>query len=101
MRRVLLAGLLLLAGCGGGARPVRIAVGGQGALRFFPVYLARELGLFDAEGVQVSIDGLPGSAKAMQALLGGSADVGAGFYDQTIQIASEGRQVRAFVTLTR
>jgi NitT/TauT family transport system substrate-binding protein len=37
----------------------------------------------------------------MQALMGGSADVAAGFYDQTIQMAGEGRRVRSFVTLTR
>src|SRR5207245_3457429 len=41
------------------------------------------------------------SAIAMEALVGGSADVAAAFYDQTIQMAAEGRRVRSFVTLTR
>ena len=83
------------------ASSVRLAVGGQAALRFFPVYLARELGLFEQQGLQVEISDLSGSAKSMQALMGGSADVAAGFYDQTIQMAGEGRRVRSFVTLTR
>ncbi len=91
----------LLAGCGRPAHTIRLAVGGQAALRFLPVYLARELHLYEQQGVQVEIADLSGSAKAMQALMGGSADVAAGFYDQTIQMAGEGRRVRSFVTLTR
>jgi len=93
--------VILLAGCSPSRGPVRLAVGGQAALRFLPVYLARELGLYEQQGLQVEIADLSGSAKAMQALLGGSADVAAGFYDQTIQMAGEGRRVRSFVTLTR
>ena len=37
----------------------------------------------------------------MQALLGGSADVGAGADEQAIQMAAEGRQVRSFVLMMR
>jgi NitT/TauT family transport system substrate-binding protein len=91
----------LTPGCSRNPDSVRLAVGGQAALRFFPVYLARELGLYDQQGLRVTIADLSGSAKAMQALMGGSADVAAGFYDQTIQMAGEGRRVRSFVTLTR
>ena len=91
---------LNLGGCSRPAGSVRLAVGGQSALRFFPVYLARELGLFAQQGVQVEIADLSGSVKAMQALMGGSADVAAGFYDQTIQMAGEGRRVRSFVVFS-
>ena len=104
MKSAVTAGILvalLAAGCSRGDRTVRLAVGGQAALRFFPVYLARELGLYEQQGLDVTISDLTGSAKAMQALMGGSADVAAGFYDQTIQMAAEGRRVRSFVTLTR
>src|SRR5258708_28094297 len=83
------------------ASSVRLAVGGQAALRFFPVCLARELGLCEQQSLQGEISDLTGSARSMQALMGGSADVAAGFYDQTIQMAGEGRRVRSFVTLTR
>src|SRR5438067_5465264 len=92
---------VVLVGCSRNPASVRLAVGGQAALRFFPVYLARELGLYEQQGLHVTIADLSGSAKAMQALMGGSADVAAGFYDQTIQMAGEGRRVKSFVTLTR
>src|SRR5262249_49758992 len=42
-----------------------------------------------------------GGAKALQALVGGSADVVSGFYDHTIQMAAEGRELVAFVTMLR
>ena len=101
MKRAVFAAILACAACGPPKKDtVRIAVGGQSALRFLPVYLARELGYFEAEGLNVTIDGLAGSAKAMQAVIAGSADVGAGFYDQTIAIAAEGRDVRSFLTMT-
>src|SRR6266436_2363433 len=98
---VAVALVILLAGCSRPGHPVRLAVGGQAALRFLPVYLARELHLYEQQGIQVEIADLSGSAKAMQELMGGSAEVDAGFYDQTIQMSGEGRRVRSFVTLTR
>ena len=42
-----------------------------------------------------------GGSKALQALVGGSADVVSGFYDHTIQMAAEGRALTAFVTMLR
>ena len=45
--------------------------------------------------------GFAGGAKALQALVGGSADVVSGFYDHTIQMAAEGREIVAFVTMLR
>lgn len=86
---------------GSSSASVRIAVGGQAALRFFPVYLAHEIGAYKAEGLTVTIDGFPGSARALQALEGGSADVAAGFYDQTQTIQAEGRTVTSFFVLTK
>ena len=88
-------------GCGSAVSTVRIAVGGQAALRFFPIYLAQEIGAYQAEGLTVSIDGFPGSARALQALEGGSADVAGGFYDQTQTIQAEGRTVTSFFVLTK
>ncbi len=99
-RRLLLLALPLTS-CARRPDSIRLAVGGQAALRFLPVYLARELRLYEKEGLQVEIADLSGSVKAMQALMGGSADVAAGFYDQTIEMAGEGRRVRSFVTLSR
>jgi len=80
---------------------IRIAVGGQNQLIYLPVTLARELGFYRDEGLDIELQDHAGGAKALQALIGGSADVVSGFYDHTIQMAAEGRSLVAFVTMLR
>jgi NitT/TauT family transport system substrate-binding protein len=93
--------------CGGrspagqGAQHVRIAVGGQNQMVYLPTTLAQELGLYRDEGLDVELQDHAGGAKALQALVGGSADVVSGFYDHTIQMAAEGRELVAFVSMLR
>lgn len=93
----------LLAACG--PRPaqqrVRLAVGGAPQIIYLPVTLAQELGYFTAEGLNVEFQDYAGGAKALQSLLGGSADVVSGFYDHTIQMAAEGKSLQAFIVLVR
>ena len=111
MRAILLAaaivaGLATLA-CGGrtgddeAGRPVRIAIGGQTQMIYLATTLAQELGFYAGEGLAVELQDFEGGAKALQALVGGSADVVSGFYDHTIQMAAEGRSLVAFVTMLR
>jgi NitT/TauT family transport system substrate-binding protein len=83
-----------------GAR-VRLAVGGQNQMVYLPTTLAQELGFYRDEGLDVELQDFAGGAKALQALVGGSADVVSGFYDHTIQMAAEGRELTAFVTMLR
>jgi len=80
---------------------VRLAVGGQNQMVYLPTTLAQELGFYREEGLDVELQDLAGGAKALQALVGGSADVVSGFYDHTIQMAAEGRALVAFVTMLR
>jgi NitT/TauT family transport system substrate-binding protein len=80
---------------------VRLAVGGQAQMVYLPTTLAQELGFYREEGIDVELQDFPGGAKALQALVGGSADVVSGFYDHTIQMAAEGRELVAFVTILR
>jgi sulfonate transport system substrate-binding protein len=80
---------------------VRIAIGGQNQLIYLPTTLAGELGFYREEGLNVELQDLPGGSKALQALVGGSADVVSGFYDHTIQMAADGRELVAFVTMLR
>jgi NitT/TauT family transport system substrate-binding protein len=82
-------------------KPVRIAIGGQNQLIYLPTTLARELGFYREEGIEVELQDHAGGAKALQAMIGGSADVVSGFYDHTIQMAAEGRALIAFVTMLR
>ena len=94
-----------VAACGGrkhqGFHHVRLAVGGANQMVYLPTTLARELGFYRDEGIDVELQDFAGGAKALQALVGGSADVVSGFYDHTIQMAAEGREMIAFVTMLR
>src|SRR5262245_16405117 len=94
----------LSAACGAepsrGSR-VRLAIGGQTQMVYLPTTLAQELGFYKDEGLDVELQDFQGGAKALQALVGGSADVVSGFYDHTIQMAAEQRELIAFVTMLR
>jgi NitT/TauT family transport system substrate-binding protein len=102
---VALVALVSALACGGRAdhdrRRVRIAVGGQTQLIYLPTTLAQELGFYREEGVEAELQDFAGGAKALQALVGGSADVVSGFYDHTIQMAADGREFVAFVSMLR
>ena len=97
--------VVLIVACGpaggSGRVNVRIAVGGQNQMIYLPTTLARELGFYKEEGLDVDLQDFAGGSKALQALVGGSADVVSGFYDHTIQMAAEGRPLVAFVTMLR
>jgi NitT/TauT family transport system substrate-binding protein len=94
----------LVAGCGksrSAGDHVRLAIGGQNQMVYLPTTLAQQLGFYAEEGLDVELQDFQGGAKALQALVGGSADVVSGFYDHTIQMAAEGRELVAFVTMLR
>src|SRR5215471_6835914 len=80
---------------------VRLAVGGQSALYYLPLTVTDRLGYFKDEGLAVEISDLQGGSKALQALLGGSADVVTGAFDHTIQMQAKGQAITAVVQLGR
>ncbi len=94
--------LLLLAGCGS-RKPadIKIAIGGQAQLIYLPATMAQELGFYKEAGLNVTLLDFPGGAKSLEALMGGSTDVVCGFYDHTIQMAAQGKDLRAFVAMLR
>ncbi|HMD34326.1 MAG TPA: ABC transporter substrate-binding protein [Vicinamibacterales bacterium] len=95
-------GCVTAAGCARGrSETVRIAIGGQNQLIYLPTTLARELGFYRDEGLDVELQDFQGGAKALQAAVGGSAEIVSGFYDHTIQMAADGKSYVAFVTMTR
>jgi len=77
------------------------AIGGQNQLLYLPTTLAQELGFYKDEGLNVELQDFAGGSKALQALVGGSADVVSGFYDHTIQMQAEGREMLAFTSMLR
>ena len=76
---------------------VTIAVGGKAALYYLPLTLAEQLGYFRDAGLDVEILDFPGGAKALQAMMGGSADVVSGGFDHTIVMQARGQKLTAFV----
>lgn len=65
-----------------------------------PAALADSLGYFKEEGMAVTFEMLATSAKAAEALIAGSTDVITGIYEQTLQLAAEGRSLRSFVLVS-
>jgi NitT/TauT family transport system substrate-binding protein len=78
---------------------VTIAVGGKSALYYLPLALAERLGYFKEEGLEVEIADFAGGSKALQAMLGGSADVTAGGFDHVIVLQARGQKLQAFVLM--
>lgn len=76
---------------------VAIAVGGKASFYYLPLTLAEQLGYFKAEGLEVEISDFSGGARALQAVVGGSADVVSGAYEHTINLQNKGQIFQAFV----
>jgi NitT/TauT family transport system substrate-binding protein len=76
---------------------VVLAVGGRTTLYYLPLTLADRLGYFKDEGLDVEINDFPGGSKALQALIGHSADVVSGAYEHTIVMQTLAQKVQAFV----
>ncbi|MEO7031764.1 MAG: ABC transporter substrate-binding protein, partial [Herbaspirillum sp.] len=76
---------------------VSIAVGGKNLFYYLPLTIAEQLGYFKDEGLQVTISDFAGGSKALQALIGGSADVVSGAYEHTINMQAKAQPITAFV----
>ena len=80
---------------------VSIAVGGKSQFYYLPLTIAERLGYFKDEGLDVEISDFEGGSKALQAVVGGSADVVAGAWENTIDQQPKGLQLQGFVLLGR
>ncbi len=74
-----------------------IAVGGKNLLYYLPLTIAEQRGYFKAEGLDVTIVDFAGGARALQAVVGGSADVVSGAFEHTVNMQHKGQRMRAFV----
>jgi sulfonate transport system substrate-binding protein len=83
------------------AQTVRLAVGGKPVIFYLPLTVTERLGYFKAEGLDVEISDFAGGARALQSLIGGSADVVTGAFDHTIQMAIKNQPIVATVQLGR
>jgi len=73
-----------------------IAVGGKNLLYYLPLTIAEQRGYFKAEGLDVTIVDFAGGARALQAVVGGSADVVSGAFEHTVNMQHKGQAMRAF-----
>jgi NitT/TauT family transport system substrate-binding protein len=80
---------------------VSIAVGGAGCLCYLPTVLAKQLGEYDKAGVEVELIDFKGGSQALQAVIGGSADVVSGYYDHCVNLAAKGQVLTSFVVYDR
>jgi NitT/TauT family transport system substrate-binding protein len=71
-----------------------LAVGGKTLVAYLPLTIADSMGLFKKEGLNVEISDFAGGAKALQALVGGSADVVCGAYEHTIFMQAKGVKIK-------
>ncbi len=76
---------------------VTIAVGGKNLLYYLPLTIAEQRGYFKDEGLDVSIVDFAGGSRALQAVVGGSADVVSGAFEHTVNMQFKGQPMRAFV----
>jgi NitT/TauT family transport system substrate-binding protein len=74
---------------------ITLAVGGKTLVAYLPLTIAERLGLFEKEGLKVAINDFQGGARALQSLVGGSADVVCGAYEHTILTRAKGQPIRA------
>jgi NitT/TauT family transport system substrate-binding protein len=105
---VALSVLMVCIGTSLHAQPVKpekpklvLAVGGKQGMIYLPLTVAERLGYFKEAGLDVDIQNLAGGGQALRALIGGSADVVSGFYDHTIQMAAQGKKIKAVVMQQR
>jgi NitT/TauT family transport system substrate-binding protein len=76
---------------------ISIAVGGKAAFYYLPLTISEQLGYFKAEGLDIEVSDFAGGARALQAVVGGSADVCSGAFEHTINLQSKNQMFQAFV----
>lgn len=80
---------------------ITIAVGGKSLFYYLPLTIAERLGYFKDEGLTAEIVDFPGGAKALEAMVGGSADVVSGAYEHTISMQAKGVAIQELVVQGR
>ncbi|SAK86958.1 transport protein [Caballeronia temeraria] len=76
---------------------VSIAVGGKNLFYYLPLTIAERRNYFKDEGLDIEIADFAGGAKALQAAVGGSADVVSGAFEHTLLLQAKNQYFREFV----
>jgi NitT/TauT family transport system substrate-binding protein len=92
----------MLAACPAAAQQVKIEkpqitiASASLGITYLPMVVAQHEGYFKDEGLTTEIAAFSGGSKALEALLGGSADVVAGAYSNTLTMAAKGQHLTVF-----
>jgi NitT/TauT family transport system substrate-binding protein len=76
---------------------VRFVVGGKAGIFYLPLTATERLGYFKEAGLDVEISDVASGARSLQSIVGGSADIGTGTFDHTIQMQAQGQSIVGFV----
>jgi sulfonate transport system substrate-binding protein len=80
---------------------LRLAVGGKSAVFYLPLSVTERLGYFKDAGLDVEIADVQSGARALQSIIGGSAEVGIGTFDHAIQMQAKSQPVVAVIQYGR
>jgi NitT/TauT family transport system substrate-binding protein len=80
---------------------ITVTVGGKTFLQYAPLTIAEQLGYFKEAGLNVEVLDVAGGAKALEALVGGSAEITAGAFDHTIQMQAKNQEIVGIVLFGR
>jgi NitT/TauT family transport system substrate-binding protein len=92
---------VMLIGQAAAQEKVRIAVGGKSAVFYLPLSVTEHLGYFKDAGLDVEIADVASGGRTLQAVVGGSSDIGVGTFDHTIQMQAKNQPVVALVQYGR
>jgi NitT/TauT family transport system substrate-binding protein len=106
--------VLALAGCGGAAEegaagegataaggelePITFLLTNERSIQYHPIHIAEELGYFEDEGLDVSIEVVDGSSAAMQQLIAGNGDLSLPSAPAVVQAVAQGHDPVWFYT---
>ena len=83
-------------------KTVTIAVAAPLAqLAVLPLVLAKLLGHFEQEGVAVTLQHFNAGSRAIESMLGGSADIVAGAFEATVRLRAKGQNLQSFLLFGR
>ena len=80
---------------------MRFAVGGKSAVFYLPLSVTERLGYFKDAGLDVEISDVASGGRTLQSIIGGSAEIGIGTFDHTIQMQAKNQPVVALVQYGR
>lgn len=80
---------------------LRVTVGGRSFLQYAPLTIAEKLGYFRDAGLTPEIIDVPGGSKALEALVGGSAEITAGAFDHLIQMQAKNQEIVGVILFGR